>query len=75
MSRAAQRITKMTGKRLVESELPPARSAKDVVYPRGVVVRQNVRAYAGKIVGPADLNEKRRDLLKNVPPALRMRRS
>jgi len=73
MSRAAQRITGLSSSELVLAEVPAARSASDVSYPRGVVVRQNVRAFAKKIVGPEDLNDKRRALLHNVPPALRLR--
>jgi hypothetical protein len=67
----AKRLTGMDERAFYSADLPNVRSAKGVFYPKGVSVRQNIRAYMGLIVGPEDLNSKRRELLKNIPAALK----
>lgn len=67
----AERLTGMNDKDIFSSDLPNVRTSRGVVYPKNVSVRQNIRAYVGLIVGPEDLNNKRRELLKNIPPALK----
>lgn len=48
-------------------------SVKDCSYPKGVHVL-NIRAAAGMIIGPEDLNEKRKFLRKNIPRCLQKRK-
>jgi hypothetical protein len=67
----AERLTGMDERAIWSTDLPNVRTSKGVIYPKNVSVRQNIRAYVGLIVGPEDLNNKRQELLKNIPPALK----
>lgn len=71
MSKIAQRITGLSAKELFDADFRSTNTVKDVCYPLGVEVRQSVRVYAGMIIGPGDLNEERKKLIKNTPPSLR----
>lgn len=64
----------MTATEIVEADVPSIRSAKGVVAAPGARVRQNIRAAAGMLVGPEDLNEARRKLANHTPRALQKTR-
>jgi hypothetical protein len=71
MSKIAQLITGLTSEELINQEVPSIWSASQVFYPKGVQVRQSVRASAKLIMGPADLDARRQRLLKSLAPVIR----
>ena len=72
MSKVAKLMTGLSDSEFLDRTLLPTGSRMDVFYPKGAVPRQSARVFGGKLVGPEDLNDKRRQLRENIPPALRI---
>lgn len=66
MSAIARRLTGMTEKELREYNFPSVKSIRDVFG----ATHKDVRIFAGLIIGPEDLDKKRKELRNNIPKAL-----